>query len=295
MTKNALRKVKLTDAAIYIFLAVIALISLLPILNAIAVSFSNNAIASAGIVTVYPLGFNFESYKRILNEHAFLNAFGISVERVLLGTAISFLITILAAYPISKDEREFKARKVYIALLIFTMMFSPALIPWYLTIKGLNMIGSIWALVIPGAVGQFYIILVVNYFKSIPKALDESASIDGAGPWYKLFWIYVPLSSPVLATIVLFIVVGNWNSFFDGLILMNRTDQYPLQTYISQLVAIVNPNLILDVKDVDRLLKVSQRTLNAAKIVVTMLPILILYPFLQRYFIKGIMLGSIKE
>jgi putative aldouronate transport system permease protein len=282
------------DGLIILLLAGIALLSILPVLNTVAISFSNNALASAGIVTVYPLGFTLESYKRIMDDSAFFNAFRVSLERVVLSTTLSFFITILAAYPLSKSREEFRARRWYILLLVFTMMFYPALIPWYLTVRKLHLTGTIWALVLPGAVSQFLIIMVVNYFRTLPKALDESASMDGAGPWYKLFAIFVPLSTPVLATVVLFIVVWNWNAFFDGLILMNRTEQYPLQTYIQQLVAVVNPNL-QDVRQLQKLLKVSQRTLNAAKIVVTMVPILVLYPLLQRYFIKGIMLGSIKE
>jgi putative aldouronate transport system permease protein len=282
------------DILIYAVLAVVALLSVLPVLNTVAISFSKNSLASAGIVTFYPLGFTLESYKRILDESAFFNAFRVSVERVILSTTLSFFITILAAYPLSKSRDEFKARKYYVLLLVFTMMFWPALIPWYLTIRKLHLTGTILALVLPGAVSQFLIIMVINYFRSLPKALDESASMDGAGPWYKLFRIFVPLSTPVLATVVLFIVVWNWNSFFDGLILMNRTEQYPLQTYIQQLVAVVNPNL-QNPSQIEKLKLVSQRTLNASKIVVTMLPILLLYPFLQRYFIKGIMLGSLKE
>jgi putative aldouronate transport system permease protein len=282
------------DVLIYAVLAAMALLSVLPVLNTIAISFSKNSLASAGIVTFYPLGFTLESYRRILDDSAFFNAFRVSVERVILSTTLSFFITILAAYPLSKSAEEFKARRYYVLLLVFTMMFYPALIPWYLTVRKLHLTGTIWALVLPGAVSQFLIIMVINYFRSIPKALDESASMDGAGPWYKLFAIFVPLSTPVLATVVLFIIVWNWNSFFDGLILMNRTEQYPLQTYIQQLVAVVNPNL-QDPKQLLKMLQVSQRTLNASKIVVTMLPILVLYPLLQRYFIKGIMLGSLKE
>lgn len=285
---------KIIDGIIYIILFIMGFISLMPILHIFAVSFSNNAIASAGIVTIYPLGFNLESYKRILEESAFLNALGISVIRVVMSTVLCFFVSIITAYPLSKDAKEFKARKIYVFLLMFTMMFTPALIPWYLNMRNLNLIGNIWALVLPGAVSQFLIILVINFFRSIPKALDESGSIDGAGPWYKLFRIFVPLSTPVLATITLFIIVWNWNAFFDGLILMDRTSKYPLQTYIQQLVSIVDPNLT-DLDKVTKLLAVSDRTLNAAKIVITMIPILVLYPLLQRYFVKGIMLGSVKE
>jgi putative aldouronate transport system permease protein len=285
---------KTADVFIYAILTFALILSLLPLINIVAISFSNNAIASGGLVTFYPLGFNIESYKNILKESSFFNAFRISVIRVVLNTSLVFITTVLAAYPLSKEDKEFKARKIYIWIIVFTMMFGPALIPWYMTIKDLHLMGTIWALVLPGAVSQFLIILVINFFRSIPKAIDECASIDGAGPWCKLFRIYLPLSTPVLATMTLFLIVWNWNSFFDGLILMSNTNQYPLQTYIQQLVAVVNPTLMSPDKT-HELFKVSERTLNAAKITITMLPILIIYPMLQKHFIKGIMLGSVKE
>jgi putative aldouronate transport system permease protein len=285
---------KTADVFIYATLTFALILSLLHLINIVAISFSNNAIASGGLVTFYPLGFNIESYKNILKESSFFNAFRISVIRVVLNTSLVFITTVLAAYPLSKEDKEFKARKIYIWIIVFTMMFGPALIPWYMTIKDLHLMGTIWALVLPGAVSQFLIILVINFFRSIPKAIDECASIDGAGPWCKLFRIYLPLSTPVLATMTLFLIVWNWNSFFDGLILMSNTNQYPLQTYIQQLVAVVNPTLMSPDKT-HELFKVSERTLNAAKITITMLPILIIYPMLQKHFIKGIMLGSVKE
>jgi putative aldouronate transport system permease protein len=285
---------KTADVFIYATLTFALILSLLPLINIVAISFSNNAIASGGLVTFYPLGFNIESYKNILKESSFFNAFRISVIRVVLNTSLVFITTVLAAYPLSKEDKEFKARKIYIWIIVFTMMFGPALIPWYMTIKDLHLMGTIWALVLPGAVSQFLVILVINFFRSIPKAIDECASIDGAGPWCKLFRIYLPLSTPVLATMTLFLIVWNWNSFFDGLILMSNTNQYPLQTYIQQLVAVVNPTLMSPDKT-HELFKVSERTLNAAKITITMLPILIIYPMLQKHFIKGIMLGSVKE
>lgn len=291
------KKVNATDIAIYFVLLMIVFTSLFPVLNTIAISLSNSSKASAGVVTVYPIGFNLDSYKKILQEKMFFNALGISVKRVVLATIMSFIITVLAAYPLSKEKKEFRPRNIYMWFFVFTMMFSPGLIPSFLNIKQLGLMGSIWALVLPGLVGQFIIILVINFFRSIPKELDECSSIDGAGPWRKLFQIYVPLSIPVLATITLFIIVWQWNSFFDGLIYMNKTTQYPLQTYIQQMVITIDPlKLVAEGGDFSKLgAVVSNRTLNASKLVVTMIPILVIYPSLQKYFVKGIMLGSVKE
>lgn len=296
MVRSRTYKDRIADILIYAAVAMIALLSLLPIINTVAISLSNSSKAAAGIVTFYPLGFNLESYKNILQEKAFFNSFLISVQRVTYSTILVFFVAVITAYPLSKSTTEFKLRNVYMWLIVFTMMFAAPLIPFYLTVKGLQLRGSIWALVLPGVVNQYLIILVMNYFKSLPKELDECASIDGAGPWLKLFRIYIPLSKPILATIVLFNIVFHWNAFFDGLIFMNRVEQYPLQTYIQQLVVMIKPSEITDSEALKNLANmVSTRTLNAAKIVITMLPILALYPFMQNYFISGIMLGSVKE
>ena len=291
------KKVNIPNIIIYIILLLIVFTSLFPVINTIAISFSNSSKASAGVVTIYPIGFNLDSYKKILQETMFFNAFWISVKRVVLVTAMSFIITVLAAYPLSKEKKEFRSRDIYMWILVFTMMFGPGLIPSFLNIKDLHLLGSLWALVLPNLVGQFLIILVVNFFRSLPKELDDSSSIDGAGPWQKLFKIYLPLAVPILATITLFIIVGQWNAFFDGLIYMNKTSQYPLQTYIQQMVITIDPlKFLAQGGDISKIgATVSNRTLNAAKLVVTMVPVLVIYPYLQKYFVKGIMLGSVKE
>ena len=291
------KKINMPDVIIYSILLLIVFNSLFPILNTVAISLSDSSKASAGIITIYPIGLNFDSYQKILQEKMFFNAFWISVKRVVLVTVMSFAITILAAYPLSKEKKEFAARDYYMWFFVFTMMFGPSLIPSFLNIKELNLMGKLWALVLPGLVSQFLIILVINFFRSLPRELDDSASIDGAGPWQKLFLIYVPLAIPILATITLFMVVWQWNAFFDGLIYMTKTSQYPLQTYIQQMVITIDPlKLIADGGDFSKIgAIVSNRTLNASKLVITMLPILLIYPYLQKYFVKGIMLGSIKE
>jgi putative aldouronate transport system permease protein len=201
----------------------------------------------------------------------------------------------MMAYPLSKEKRAFKSRNVYMWIVVFTMLFSGGLIPWYMTIQKLGLLNSIWALVLPGAVPVFNVILLMNFFRGVPKELEEAAFMDGAGPWYIMLNIFVPISKPSIATVTLFNIVGNWNAFFDGLVLMNKAKNYPLQTYIQQLVL---NNEILSVVDFQRLqemMQVSNRTYNAAKIFVSMVPLLLIYPFLQKYFVTGITLGSLKE
>ncbi|MFE5322033.1 carbohydrate ABC transporter permease [Paenibacillus sp. NPDC056579] len=294
MVRNKTVSARVAEASLLLVMVLISIISLAPVLHTFSVSFSDNAAASGGFVKFWPVGFNVESYRRIMEEPHFLNSFFVSVKRVLLGGAINFVLTVLMAYPLSRSPKEFPMRNVYMWFMLFTMLFSGGIIPLYLTVKSLGLFNTIWALVLPGAVPVFNVILLMNFFRNMPKELSEAGYMDGAGPWYMMLKVFVPLSLPSLATVTLFSIVGHWNAFFDGMIFMRSAENYPLQTYIQQLV--VNLNIVeLDSTQAELLMKVSDKTLNAAKIVVSMVPILIVYPFLQKYFIHGIMLGSVKE
>jgi len=275
-------------------MTLIAFSSLAPMIHTAAVSLSNTAAAAGGYVTFWPVGTNLESYRKIVEDPHFWNAFMISVQRVLLGGGINFVLTILMAYPLSRSPREFAKRNYYMWFVLFTMLFSGGIIPLYIVVKYLGLFNTLWALVLPGAVPVFNVVLLMNFFRNLPKELSEAGMIDGAGPWYMLVRIFVPLSLPSLATVTLFSIVGHWNAFFDGLIFMRSVENYPLQTYIQQLVVQLPPDF-LDSTNMELLEKMSDKTLNAAKIMVSMIPVLIVYPFLQRYFIHGIMLGSVKE
>lgn len=290
------RRSILADAVIYFVLALAAILCLAPIINTVAISFSSSSAANAGSVYFWPVEFTLASYDKILQDVQFFNAFGVSVKRVVLGGAINFAMTVLMAYPLSKTSRLFPGRNVYMWFVVFTMLFSGGLIPWYMTINKLGLLNSIWALVLPTAVPVFNVILLMNFFRGIPRDLEEAAAIDGAGPWKTLFSVFIPVSVPSLAAVTLFSVVGHWNAFFDGMILMNKSDQWPLQTYIQQLIVSINSIMnTTDPDEIRRLMSVSNRTLNAAKVMVSMVPILLIYPFLQKYFIGGIVLGAVKE
>jgi len=285
---------KVADGFIVLLLAGAALLSLYPIWYTVAVSLSSSAAAAGGLVKLWPVQFTLQSYRTIVDDPAFFQAFGVSLQRVGLGVVINFILTVLMAYPLSKSGSQFPGRNFYMWFVVFTMLFSGGLIPWYLTIKAYHLLNSIWALVLPGAVPVFHVILTINFFRSLPKELEEAGYMDGAGPWYVLWNIFVPLSAPVLATVTLFSIVGHWNSFFDGLILISNPEKYPLQTYVQQMVVrFSTENMTPD--QLKSLGELSNRTLNAAKIFVTMLPVLVIYPFLQKFFIHGIMLGSVKE
>ncbi len=286
---------RMADAAILLILALAALVCILPILNTLAVSLSDKAKAEAGLVLFWPIDVTFASYEKLLSDQLFFNSFWISVKRVVVGGTLNMLLCIVMAYPLSKERKAFRARNLYMWFILFTMLFSGGLIPWYILITRLGLIDSFWALILPGAVSVFNVILLMNFFRGVPKELEEAALMDGAGPWYTLWKVYVPVSLPAIATITLFTAVGHWNSFFDGMILMNKPQNYPLQTYIQQLIVNTNLQNISDPELLRKLQEISSRTFNAAKIFVSMIPILMVYPYLQRFFITGIRLGAVKE
>lgn len=278
-----------------ILLGLLLLSCVYPLWYTFCVSISDKSAANAGLVTIYPIGFSLASYKEIINDGLFLNSFWISIQRTVLGTAFTMLVSVLMAYPLARPKKDFTARNTFMWILVFCMVFNGGLIPWYLTIQHYGLINSIWALVLGGGVPIFNVILIMNFFRNLPKDLSEAAIVDGAGPWSTLFRIYIPCSIPVLAAVALFISVYHWNEFFNGLVLMNTSDKYPLQTYIQQLVVNIPVGTNLTPEQYKKLSELSNRTLNAAKVFIAMVPMLIVYPFLQKYFVSGIMLGAVKE
>jgi len=281
------------SVANYGLLFLISACCLFPIVHVLAVSLSSSTAASAGLVSVWPIDATFASYDYILHKPEFLRSFGISLERVALGFILNMLLTVLCAYPLSKERKDFRLRTVYAWYFVATILFSGGLIPWFLTINETGLVDTIWGLVVPGAVPVFNVILMLNFFRELPAEIEESAFMDGAGYFTVLWRIVVPLSMPVMATVALFTLVGHWNAWFDGLILMNFPEKYPLSTYLQLMVINSNP-LALSGQSLTELVEISQRTTRAAQIFVGALPILLAYPFLQRFFVKGIVLGSVK-
>ena len=278
-----------------IVLSLMALACLLPFVHVLAVSLSSKIAVSAGEVLFWPVGLNLASYEYIASQSQFFKSMGITLQRVFLGTIINMTLTMLCAYPLSKERRDFRLRTVYVWYFVFTILFGGGLIPWYLTIKSLGLLDTLWGLVLPGAVPVFNVILLLNFFRRLPRELDESARIDGAGEWRILTFIYLPLSLPALATVTLFTVVGHWNAWFDGLILMNNPKNYPLSSYLQTVITMPDMSKFLDPESTKLFTLISDRTTRAAQVFVGMLPILMVYPFLQRFFIHGIVLGSVKE
>lgn len=278
----------------YVLLIVLSFLCLAPMVHVLALSFSTSTAASAGLVKLWPVNFTLASYSFILHNSQFVKSFLISIERSVLGVSISMFLTILLAYPLSKEVKDFRFRTAYAWFFIFTILFGGGLIPWFMTIQMMGLMNSIWGLVLPGAVQVFNAVLLLNFFRGLPKELEESAFIDGASHWTTLWRILVPISMPSLATIVLFTFVGQWNSWFDGLLIMKTPDKYPLATYLQTII--IKPDFAkISMLQAKHMSEISDRTTKAAQIIIGSLPILLVYPFLQKFFVKGIVVGSVKE
>ncbi|NLX70315.1 MAG: carbohydrate ABC transporter permease [Clostridiales bacterium] len=254
---------------------------------------SSSAAASSGRVLILPVEFNLQSYRYVVENNAFLKAFAVSVKRVALGVPINMFLTVLSAYPLSRRKEQFRMKTFFTWFFLFTILFSGGMIPWYMVIKETGLLDTIWALTIPGAVPVFNVILLVNYFRSIPAELEEAAYMDGASHWCILWKIFLPISIPTLATVLLFSLLSHWNSWFDGLILMNNPDKYPLQSYMQTIVISRDPTTLTE-RDLDLLKIISDKTTKSAQLFIAMIPIICVYPFLQKYFTTGLIVGGIK-
>ena len=279
-----------------IFLGIVALICLLPMINIIALSFSSRNMVNAGAVTFWPKGFTLRSYQYMVESSGIFAAAWITIKRVFFGLLINLSMTILVAYPLSKEKQDFSSRTFYVGFFLFAMVFNGGLIPTFLVINQLGMIDTIWALILPNAVTMYYVLLMLNFFRGIPRGIEEAAIVDGAGWFTTLVRIYLPLSLPSLATITLFIIVGHWNEWFDGMIYNNKTWNYPLMTFLQfQIINFKTSDLRPEQLMADpSLAELNGRAIKSAAIVLCTLPILMFYPFLQRYFVTGIVMGSVK-
>ena len=284
---------RLFDGFNYIFLASFAVLCLLPLIHIFAVSLSGRAPATGGFVSFWPIDFTLENYEQVMGSRTFLRSFAISVARVVSGTTLNMVLVILTAYPLSKSPRVFKGRTIFIWFFVFAMLFDGGLIPSFLVVLSLGLLNSLGALVLPNAVPIFSVILMMNFFRNVPVELEESALIDGASHWKVLWYIYIPLSLPAIATLTLFAAVNHWNAWFDGLIYMTDSANYPMQTFLRSVIVSLDLTKVgINPQDLQRL---SDRAIRGAQIIVATVPILLVYPFLQRYFISGIKLGAVKE
>lgn len=275
------------------FLALIGCSAIYPFLYVLTLSVSTLADVARGGALVIPREISWAAYEMVFSDEDIRTGFLNTALRTALGTAATLVMTSLVAYPLSRPHLPFRRQILF--YIIFTMLFTGGLVPRYLVIKHLGLIDTIWALVLPIMLTAFNVIVLKNFFQQIPASYEEAAKIDGAGDWMILVRVYLPLSMPALATIALWTCVVHWNSWFDAMLFIPSEDKQVLQVFV-QRVVIENSvkDMQFGVENVDQS-KFSGEALKAATVVVTVLPILALYPFLQRYFIKGVTLGGIKE
>lgn len=279
----------------YSFLILVSLVCILPFVNLLAVSFSGSAAVSAGKVVFWPVDFNLKAYQFALEGGQFYQALWVSIQRVVLGTLVNLVLMVLTAYPLSKSKEKVMGRGIYMSYFVVTMLFSGGLIPTYLIVVQAGLIDSLWSLILPGALPIFSMIILMNFIRGLPEEIEESATIDGAGPMQILSRILLPLLKPALATVGLFSIVGHWNSWFEGIIYMNNPANYPLQSYLQTLLLDFEQIMLRSGNDYTRLLAMmNARTGRAAQLFLGALPILAVYPFLQKYFTTGLVLGSVK-
>lgn len=288
---------RLFDVFLYLFMILASLSCILPFVNLLAISLSEAKYVNAGMVTFWPKGLNISSYYFILQNDAFFRSFLIALERTVLGVLINVVLIVLTAYPLSIRDSNFKSKKAYMIIFVGAMLFVPSLVPLYLVVRNLGMLDTIWSLVLPTALPVFNMILMMNFFRELPRGLDEAAYLDGAGHWTILWRIYVPLSKPAVATVTLFCVITHWNTWLDGMLYMNSTSNYPLQSYLQTLV--VNSQQLIrnsagNANIVNLLKMINNDTAKAAQLFVAIIPILLIYPWLQKYFTAGLTAGGIK-
>jgi putative aldouronate transport system permease protein len=280
------------DAFIYVFLSLLALSTLFPFMNVFSKSVSAEWAVISGKVGILPKGFQLDTMKYVVTSGQFINSFSVSVFITFTGTLAAILISSLTAYPLSK--KNIPGVKIILILFVFTMLFSGGLIPNYLLIKKLGLINSLGALILPGMINVFNLLLLKNYYESLPESLEESARLDGASNLTILFKIILPISAPVLATVSLFYAVSFWNDYFNAMLYITKPSIKPLQLYLRDIV-IDADNLAAGMnKSSDDLMNISSEGVRAATIIASTIPIIMVYPFLQKYFIKGVLIGSVK-
>ena len=282
------RKISLFDIIVGIFMILVGLVILYPILYVVSVSFSDTASIVQNKITFYPKGFNLESYKMILADNRIPKAYLNTIIYTAAGTIVNLLMTCLGAYPLSK--KTFFGRKFFVTAIVLTMFFSGGMIPTFIVVQKLGLVNSIWALILPNAIWTTQLLILKSFYENIPSSLYEAAIVDGASEYRILFQIILPISKPALASIALFYFMGHWNSYFIPLIYLNDLDKLPLQVILRDML--IN-NTATD-SNIMTASKLTPEGLKNATIFISMVPVLIIYPFVQKYFAKGIMLGSVK-
>jgi putative aldouronate transport system permease protein len=274
----------------YIVLSIIALTCLLPLIHVFALSLSGARAIASGEVGLWPVDLTLDTYSEVFKGTKIVQSFSNSVIITGVGVVLSMVTTILAAYPLSKQS--FYARRFFTLAMVFTMLFNGGIIPTFLVVKGLGLIDSYGALWLPALVSTYNMLIMRTYFEGIPEELEEAARMDGCSEWRLLVQIVLPLSMPVLATLTLFYGVSYWNYFMSVLLYINSTDKYNMTVLVQQMVQ--NQQLLNEIRSPEDSVQLVAEGVKAAAIVLMMIPMLVVYPFVQRFFVKGVMLGAVK-
>ncbi|WP_409342649.1 carbohydrate ABC transporter permease [Paenibacillus sp. MBLB4367] len=276
----------------YVFLALFGISALVPLINILAVSLSDSSAIISGKVSIWPIGWNIEAYRQLIEGTRIIHALKNSIIITVVGVALSMLFTILAAYPLSRNT--FYGRRFFTLAIVFTMLFGGGLIPSFLVIKELGLINSYAAIWLPSLVSAFNMMIMRTFFLNIPSELEDAARMDGCGEYRMLLQIFLPLSLPVLATLTLFYSVGYWNQFLTVLLYINDAKKYNLTVLVQNMVA--NQQLLQQINtfQAEDSVSMTPEAIKAGAVVILLLPLMIVYPFLQKYFVKGALVGAVK-
>lgn len=297
-TKNKktkkLKGIKPFDVILNLFFVLLAVITLYPFYYVVIMSFANAVSTAQHVPYLLPYTIDLTGYQTIFKDAAFFKAFGVSVFVTVVGVFLNMLLSIMGAYALSK--KDLIGRNFFLGLILFTMLFSGGLVPGYLNVKNLGLVNTIWSMIFPTAISTYYMIIMKNYFVSLPESLEEAARIDGANSFVILVKIIIPISTPFIATFALFYAVERWNEWYNAMLYINQKSLQPLQIYLRDVLISLSTQLASQAQVMmGKTQKVLATTVQMACIVVTMVPILCVYPFVQKHFVKGIMVGGIKE
>ncbi len=281
---------RLIDIIIYMFLAILAFIMLVPLLNVVSTSLSHGTAVDRGEIYIFPIEPTLASWSYIFKENRMWRSLFITISTTFIGVVNSLFLTSLTAYPLAK--KEFKIGKVMMVTIVFTMIFRAPMIPYFLTLRSLGLYDSIFVLILPHAISAYNLIIMRTFFKQLPDELEEAAKIEGCGYFQMLFRIVIPNSKAVLATLGLFYAVAQWNQFLHPILFIKSSKMFPLQLLLRQMVDGTEEIDMVDI--VMTTMVYNEQTVKAAAVIFAMLPIMMVYPFIQRYFVKGAMLGSVK-
>ncbi len=292
--KRGLARMNGFDYLIYLVMLLVVLMTLYPLYYCAIVSISDGMAVTRGEVILRPVGFDLTAYKVVFGNQQILRAYGNTIFYTALGTLINIVMTALCAYPLSRPH--LKGRKAFNFMFMLTMFISGGMIPLYLQVKMLQLQDTVWAIVLPGAISTYNMIIMRTFFSSIPEELHEAAQIDGASQFQVFRQIVIPLSQTILATLLLFYAVGHWNSYLSALLYLNSTDKMPLQMVIRKMVIdsdIANMTTANSASSSTETL-ITESKLKYAIVMISVLPMIVVYPFLQKYFVNGVMIGSVK-